>query len=146
MRCVHNVCGGLKQISAMETSRNKPRQFVCDTTGVQRWGHWLVGYVCFENRGRFTKACACELLPTGLVKFRNLVASKLSLWVFHLLSPPAFSWENSYGVFGCVTCVDHLVLLAWGRLLVINMGDFCSPTVLYFTEELCCSKAVLCCI
>lgn len=54
-----------------------------------------MGYVCFGNPGRFTKACACELLSTGLGRFRNLVGSRLSLCMFHFLSPLAFFWENS---------------------------------------------------
>lgn len=68
-----------------------------------------MGYVCFENPGRFTKACACELLPAGLVKFRNFVVSKLSLYIFHFLSPPLLG--ELCGIFGGVTCVDLLVLL-----------------------------------
>lgn len=71
-----------------------------------------MGYVCFENPGRVTRARACDLLPAGLVKFRNLVASKLSLCVFHFLSPPVFFWENSVEYLDVLLGIDHLVLMA----------------------------------
>lgn len=89
-----------------------------------------MGYVCFENPDRFIKACACVLLPAGLVKFRNLVASELSLCMFHFLSSPLLG--EICGVFGGVTCVDLFVLLVWEKLLVISMEAFVSPGLLVF--------------
>lgn len=54
--------------------------------------------VCFEKLGKFAQVCACEPLPTSLLKLRNLVVSKFSLWVCltscHSMLSPVRTLQN----------------------------------------------------